>query len=206
MSSSLSRNSSSVVSSLSYRFFITAPFNTVRSSRRNQANDAVPLRVNHCQQERSVQHSEGFGSNLAVICTAIHGVQSRPGENGRCTAKSDAVLLDIQSVLRLVPFEFHGYALADLSNYNYNFHYFNIREIPGSRKRGAGLPPPPVPPSHIPAVFSADLEQGLGDLAEGADAHGVHQHGEDVVVPAHGLAQALEHGRRRGFMGLVEIR
>lgn len=61
-------------------------------------------------------------------------------------------------------------------------------------------------PSHIPAVFSADLEQGLGDLAEGADAHGVHQYGEDVVVPAHGLAQALQHGRRRGFMGLVEIR
>ena len=45
----------------------------------------------------------------------------------------------------------------------------------------------------------------MGDLAERAAAHGVHQHLEDVAVVDHRLLQALQHGRRLVGMTGVEI-
>jgi serine/threonine-protein kinase HipA len=51
--------------------------------------------------------------------------------------------------------------------------------------------------SHVAPVLAADLEQGVGDLAQRADPHRVHQHLEHVAVVHHGLLQALQHGRRR---------
>jgi hypothetical protein len=42
-------------------------------------------------------------------------------------------------------------------------------------------------------------------LSERADAHRVHQHGEDVLVLHHRLAQALEHRRRLVRMARVEL-
>ena len=54
---------------------------------------------------------------------------------------------------------------------------------------------------HAAPVLPADLEQRVGDLAERADAHRVHQHLEHVAVVDHRLLQALQHRpalRRRG--------
>ena len=46
--------------------------------------------------------------------------------------------------------------------------------------------------SHVAAELASYLEEGLGDLAEGADADGVHEFGEYVAVGEGGLLEALE--------------
>src|SRR4051794_25126795 len=58
---------------------------------------------------------------------------------------------------------------------------------------------------HVAAVLSADFEQGIGDLPQGTNAHGVHEDFEHVAVVNDGLLQALEHGRRLRRMAGVEI-
>src|SRR3546814_5491900 len=60
--------------------------------------------------------------------------------------------------------------------------------------------------SHVSAIAPADLEQRLRDLAERADAHGVHQHFEDIAVGDHGVAQTLEHRWRILGVALLKFR
>ena len=45
---------------------------------------------------------------------------------------------------------------------------------------------------HAAAVLASHFEQGVGDLPQRADAHGIHQHVEHVLVVDDGLLQALE--------------
>jgi len=66
----------------------------------------------------------------------------------------------------------------------------------------AGLP---VDASHAPPILTADLEQRAGDLPERADAHAVHELGEDVAVLDHDPLELRERGRRLGgVLGAME--
>jgi hypothetical protein len=56
--------------------------------------------------------------------------------------------------------------------------------------------------SHVPSVAAADLEEGVGDLAEGAAADGVHEDGEQVVAGERRGPQPLQ---RRGALGRVAL-
>ena len=58
-----------------------------------------------------------------------------------------------------------------------------------------------APSLHIAAVLAADLEECLGDLAEGADLSRVHQRVEQVVT----VGAALVRSRSRGRAGLVAV-
>src|SRR6516165_2182206 len=55
----------------------------------------------------------------------------------------------------------------------------------------------PVPPAHV--------EEGLRDLAEGAAAHRVHEHGEEVAARERGLAQPGEGGGALARVVRVEV-
>ena len=48
--------------------------------------------------------------------------------------------------------------------------------------------------SHAAPILPAHLKKGVGDLAQAAAAHGLHQQLEHVLVVDHRLLQALEHG------------
>src|SRR4029450_2878670 len=52
--------------------------------------------------------------------------------------------------------------------------------------------------SDAASVAATHLEQGVGDLAEGAAPHRVHEDAEEVVARQRGAAQAIEHGGARG--------
>ena len=58
---------------------------------------------------------------------------------------------------------------------------------------------------HIPAILAPDLEQCVGDLAQRAHAHRVHQHLEDVGVGDHRVAQPLQRRGRGVLVALMEI-
>src|SRR5574343_179321 len=59
--------------------------------------------------------------------------------------------------------------------------------------------------SHVPPILAADFEQGAGDLAQRAHAHGVHQDLEHVPVVDHRLLESFEHGRRFLRVAHVEL-
>lgn len=50
---------------------------------------------------------------------------------------------------------------------------------------------------HVAPVLATDLEEQLGDLLQGTDPGGVHEHDEDVFVVQHGLPQPVQ-----GLLGL----
>ena len=52
-------------------------------------------------------------------------------------------------------------------------------------------------------VLAAHLEEGVGDLPEGAAPHRLHQHLEDVLVADDRLAEAFEH--RRGVFRMPRL-
>src|SRR5690606_33493572 len=79
----------------------------------------------------------------------------------------------------------------------------NTAGAPSSTWRGCG--PSAVRILEVAAVLPAHLEEGVGDLAERADANGVHEHGEDVLVAHHGLTQPLEHGAARVAVSRLEL-
>src|SRR5438445_5917710 len=65
-----------------------------------------------------------------------------------------------------------------------------------SWRAGKRCSPTRSPELHVAAVLAADFEQGVGDLPERADPYRIHQHGEDVLIANHCLAQPFKHVRR----------
>jgi hypothetical protein len=58
---------------------------------------------------------------------------------------------------------------------------------------------------HAAPVLTAHLKQGVGDLAQRADPHRVHQHLKHVGVVDHGLLEAGDHGGGFGRVTGVEV-
>src|SRR5947209_9293363 len=58
---------------------------------------------------------------------------------------------------------------------------------------------------HAAPVLAAHPEERLRDLTERADAHRVHQHGEDVAVVDDRLLKALQQARRVGCVARMEV-
>jgi hypothetical protein len=63
----------------------------------------------------------------------------------------------------------------------------------------------PIAVLHISSILPTHLEQRVRNLPERADAHGIHQHFEHIVVIDHRALKSLQHLRRLLGMALLEI-
>ena len=100
------------------------------------------------------------------------------------TAKTSLIVEDNQLNMKLFNYilQSHGYQTVRLLTCRYKGPYKRL-----SPKRCLSV-------LHIAPILPTHLEQRIRDLAQGADPHRIHQHGEHIIAITGRLPKPLQHG------------